>query len=194
MLIGVNQTELFCDVAGPSLVVRSGRLEPRPTMVVLHGGPGFDQGYLRPGLDPLQDDCQLVYVDLRGQGRSGRPPMDTCTVDQMADDVAALSELLGVSRPIVFGHSFGGFVALDVSARHPDLAAGLVLCDSAPTLQPITDDRPSPPGLAERGGPPALAAAGRLFGGDMSPESADEFARLVFPLYAAPEHEDVPLA
>src|SRR4051812_2004823 len=90
MLIRVNQTEIFFDVMGAGLAALDGGLEPRPTMVVLHGGPGFDHGYLRPGLDPLQNQCQLIYVDLRGQGRSGRPPIETSTIEQMADDVAAL--------------------------------------------------------------------------------------------------------
>jgi proline iminopeptidase len=49
--------------------------------VVLHGGPGFDQGYLRPGLAPLSSEAQLVFVDLRGQGRSSRPPVQTCTLE-----------------------------------------------------------------------------------------------------------------
>jgi proline iminopeptidase len=191
MRVTVNDTDLFVDIDGSELAVRDGRLERRPTLIALHGGPGFDQGYLRLGLGPLREDCQVVFVDLRGQGRSGRPPIETCTIEQMADDIADLCEILGLTRPIIFGHSFGGFVALDIAVRHPDLAAGLILCDSAPTLAPIEDDQP-PPGLAERGGEEAVAAAGRLFGGDMTQEATEAFARLVFPRYAARGHEDIP--
>ena len=38
----------------------------------------------------LADEAELVFVDLRGQGRSARPPVESCTLEQMADDVAAL--------------------------------------------------------------------------------------------------------
>jgi proline iminopeptidase len=48
MRISVNGTQLYFDVEGASLRVDGGPLTERPTIVALHGGPGFDQGYLRP--------------------------------------------------------------------------------------------------------------------------------------------------
>ena len=191
MRIEVNDTELYVDVDGPQLTVRDEVLQQRPTVVALHGGPGFDQGYLRPGLGPLREYAQVVYVDLRGQGRSGRPPVETCTLEQMADDVAALCRRLGVERPVVFGHSAGGFVALNLGLRHPDLVGGLILCDTAPTLLPLPDTDPAP-GLADRAPAAALPVAARLFGGDFSEETLDAFRRLVAPYYAGPNHQDVP--
>lgn len=191
MRIEVNGTELYVDVDGPQLRVDGDRLVERPTIVVLHGGPGFDQGYLRPGLGALSVDAQVVFIDLRGQGRSGRPPMQTCTLEQMADDVAQLCALLGIDAPVVFGHSAGGFVALHLALRYPGLASGLILCDTAATLAPQSDDDP-PPSLAERSSAEAVRVAGRLFGGDFSPESLDAFARLVAPYYAGPDHMAVP--
>jgi proline iminopeptidase len=191
MYITVDGTSLFVDVEGTRLRERAGTWGTAPTIVALHGGPGFDQGYLRPGLAALASDAQVLFVDLRGQGRSDRPPVSTCTLEQMADDVAAMCEVLGIGAPIVFGHSAGGFVALHVALRHPDVVGGLLLCDSAPTLAPLPDDDP-PPGLAERAGPGAMGAASRLFGGDFSAESLELFAREVAPFYAAPGHEDIP--
>ena len=191
MRITVNHTELYFDVEGPELTVADGRLERQPTIVVLHGGPGFDQGYLRPGLRALASDAQLVFVDLRGQGRSAMAPLESCTLEQMADDVAALLAALGIERPVVLGHSAGGFVALQLALRHPGVTAGLILCHTAPTLAPVPDPAP-PPGPAERGGPAAGAAAARTFGGDLAPETSEAFERLVVPLYAAPGHEHVP--
>jgi proline iminopeptidase len=201
MRITVNRTELYVDVEGPELAVADdGQLHARPTVVVLHGGPGFDQGYLRPGLRPLADDAQLVFVDLRGQGRSAPGPAAACTLEAMADDVAALCVTLGIRRPILFGHSGGGFVALHVAVRHPDLAGGLILCHTSSTLAAtpdpaqdlVTDPTAPPPGPFERGGPDAARAADRLFGGDFSTEAVEDFTRLVMPLYAGSAHEDVP--
>jgi proline iminopeptidase len=188
----LNGTEIYFDVEGPQLQIISGQLVARPTLIALHGGPGFDHGYLRPGLGPLRDHAQIVYVDLRGQGRSGRPPLETCTLEQMADDVAALCELLGIERPIVFGHSAGGFVAMHLALRHPALIGGLLLCDTAATLAPIEDGGPPAPTLAGRAGPDVLAVAGPVFGGNISTESLAAFFDKVLPFYAGPSHMEVP--
>jgi proline iminopeptidase len=160
-------------------------------MLVLHGGPGFDQGYLRPGLGTLRGDAQLVFVDLRGQGRSARVPAETCTLEQMADDAAELCARLGISEPVVFGHSAGGFVALHLALRHPAVPSRLILCDTVPTLAPMPDDNP-PPGLAERSSAEAANVAARLFGGDFSAETMSAFGQLVAPYYAGPQHQEVP--
>ena len=191
MRVRLSSVELYIDTAGSQLRPDNGRLVEYPTMLVAPGGPGFDQGYLRPGLDPLAGAAQLVYADLRGQGRSGRPPIQTCTLEQMADDLAELCTLLNITKPVVFGHSAGGFVALYLALRHPQAVGALILCDSAPTLAPLADDDP-PPGLAERAPAEALEVAGRLFGGDFSADTMDAFGRLVYPHYAGPKHADVP--
>jgi proline iminopeptidase len=186
----VNGTTLYFDVEGPGLAVEGGALHALPTLVVLHGGPGFDHGYLRPGLAPLAADAQLVFVDLRGQGRSAPATPNECTLEQMADDVSALCSTLGIDHPFVFGHSAGGFVALQLALRHRT-PRGLVLCHTAPTLAPLPDPHP-PASLAERAGGEAAAVASRFFAGDFSPATREAFERLAFPHYAAPGHEDVP--
>lgn len=191
MHISVNDTTLYFDVEGPELAVDGDGLRARPTLVALPGGPGFDHGYLRPGLAPLAADAQIVYVDLRGQGRSAPAPSESCTLEQMADDVAALCHRLGIGRPVVFGHSAGGFVALHLALRHPTLPAALILCHTAPTLAPLPDPRP-PASLLDRAGPDAAEVAQRLFGGDFSPQTGEAFGRLVFPHYAAPGREHLP--
>ncbi len=191
MRISVNDTELYIDVDGSELAPTADGLTTRPTVVALHGGPGFDQGYLRPAFAQLRDDAQVIFPDLRGQGRSARPSVDTCTLEQMADDVAALCRTLGLVAPVVFGHSAGGFVGLHLALRHPEAVGGLALCNTAPTLAPMHDEFP-PPSLAERSSPEAAAVAARLFGGDFTPETMDSFARLVLPHYAGPQHPDVP--
>ena len=57
--------------------------------LVMHGGLGFDHTYLHPWLDPLGDIFDLIYYDHRGNGRSGRPPLDTLTLSQFAADADA---------------------------------------------------------------------------------------------------------
>ena len=51
-----------------------------PACVVMHGGLGVDHTQFRESLDPLGDVLRLVYYDHRGNGRSGRPPIETLTL------------------------------------------------------------------------------------------------------------------
>jgi proline iminopeptidase len=119
-------------------------------MLVLHGGPGFDHSYFRPDFDRLSTRTRLVYLDHRCHGRSGRPPVETFTIEQAADDAAGLLDLLGADRAVVLGHSYGGFIAQEFALRHPDRLAGLVLVDTTPgqlgsTEDPGFDQGPPPP-------------------------------------------------
>jgi pimeloyl-ACP methyl ester carboxylesterase len=67
-------------------------------------------------------------VDLRGHGRSSKPdgPYDIPTV---ADDLAALIDTLGLEQPVVAGQSWGGNVVVELAARHPGTARGIVCVD-----------------------------------------------------------------
>jgi pimeloyl-ACP methyl ester carboxylesterase len=190
MYASINGTDFYFDVDGAQLRVHPDGLAKVANVVALHGGPGFDQGYLRPGLGPLRDIAQMIFVDLRGQGRSGTVPVETCTLEQMADDVIGLCGHFGIDRPILLGHSAGGFVALHAALRHPHALRALILCNTAATLDPEPD--PGAPSLAERAGPEAAQIAARLFAGDVSPETGDSFQRLVAPYCAVPGHQDVP--
>jgi pimeloyl-ACP methyl ester carboxylesterase len=191
MHLTIDDTNFFFDVDGPSLELVDGTLRPRRVLIALHGGPGLDHGYLRPDLAGVDPRVQVIWLDLRGQGRSSRPALETCTLERMADDVAAFCERLGIERPVVLGHSAGGFVAMHLALRHPDRLGALVLCSSSPTLAPMHDPAP-PPSLAARGGDEAAAIATQMFRGDISPAVLEGFARLVAPHYAGPTHADVP--
>ena len=121
--VPVNDTELFC--------VEVGRGIP---MLVMHGGLGVDHTSLREGLDPLGDRLHLVYYDHRGNGRSARPPIETLTHAQLADDADALRAHLGFPRVAVLGHSYGGCLALEYALRHPARVSHLVLVGTAPAF------------------------------------------------------------
>jgi pimeloyl-ACP methyl ester carboxylesterase len=73
-------------------------------------------------------DVTALTVDLRGHGRSSKPdgPFDVPTV---AGDLATLIEQLDLDRPVVAGQSWGGNVAVELAARHPDLVRGIVCVD-----------------------------------------------------------------
>ncbi|MBL8335086.1 MAG: alpha/beta hydrolase, partial [Rubrivivax sp.] len=65
---------LFVDIDGSGLVPDGERMRERPTLILLHGGPGFDHSSFKPLFGRLTDVAQVVYVDHRGHGRSDRRP------------------------------------------------------------------------------------------------------------------------
>ena len=73
-------------------------------------------------------DLRIVAPDLRGRGRSGGLP-GPYGIDQHADDLAQLIDQLGLGPVPVVGHSMGGFVAVAVAHRHPELISGVLLLD-----------------------------------------------------------------
>jgi proline iminopeptidase len=131
MRIAVNSVELFFDVYGSGLAARGNELVDKPVIVALHGGPGTDHSQFVPWLTPIADAAQLILVDHRGNGRSSRPPVETRTLANMADDLEALRKALGLRRIVVFGMSFGGMLALTYAATYPDSVAGLIPCATA---------------------------------------------------------------
>src|SRR5215831_21176063 len=79
--------------------------------LVMHGGLGMDHTHMHPWLDPLGDRLRLIYYDHRGNGKSGRPPIETLTHDQFSADADALRAHLGYEKIAVLGNSYGGFLA-----------------------------------------------------------------------------------
>ena len=128
MQIEVNGIHLWFDVDGPLLVPDGAEMRERPTVVLLHGGPGgFDHSYFKPDFERLAREAQVVYLDLRGHGRSTHGDTAEWGFEICADDVRAFCDQLGIVRPVIYGHSLGGYVAMVYGARHPGHARGLVL-------------------------------------------------------------------
>jgi proline iminopeptidase len=111
MFVLVNGERLFFDVEGAGLVPDGPVMRAKPTLLLLHGGPGFDHSSFKPAFSALADIAQIVYIDHRGNGRSSGDDPKRWTLTQWADDVKGLCDTLGIEKPIVYGVSFGGFVA-----------------------------------------------------------------------------------
>ncbi len=100
-----------------------------PCVVVLHGLTATADLNWFAAFAPLSARYRVVAPDLRGHG--GGVAADRFTLDDAADDVAALAAALGVDRAVVVGYSMGGAVAQVLWRRHRALVAGLVLCATA---------------------------------------------------------------
>ncbi len=122
---------LYVDIEGCGLAPDGPRMREKPTLILLHGGPGFDHSGFKPAFTALTDLAQIVYVDHRGHGRSSRRPASEWTLDTFADDVVRLCDVLGIVKPVVLGQSFGGFVAQRYLARHPGHPSKVVLSSTS---------------------------------------------------------------
>lgn len=132
MYADINGVKLYFDVVSTGLAVDPQGDLPKPVLFVQHGGPGADHSYFRPFIDELGEVAQVVYVDHRGTGRSSDAPLETYTVEQMADDLDELRRYLGIDKIVLLGHSYGGMVAQVFAQRHPGSLEKLILSNTAP--------------------------------------------------------------
>jgi acylglycerol lipase len=103
-------------------------LAPARGTILLIPGCGEQTGrYLHVGDFFQQAGFNVLAIDVRGHGRSGGTPVYAERYENFLDDVRAAIGLVKVSPLIVFGHSFGGQLALALAARdEPNIAGYLV--------------------------------------------------------------------
>src|SRR5205807_6780779 len=99
--IRVGDCKLFFDVDGAKLRPDGPKMREMPTLVLLHGGPGFDHSLYKPAFSCLTDVAQVIYLDHRGQGRSDRCDASKYNLAQWGDDVRSFCEALEIEHPIV---------------------------------------------------------------------------------------------
>ena len=73
----------------------------------------------------------MLAFDNRGTGLSAKPP-GPYTIEELADDAASVLDARGLERADVYGHSMGGFIALTLALRRPELVRSLVLVGTGP--------------------------------------------------------------
>jgi pimeloyl-ACP methyl ester carboxylesterase len=125
---------LFVDIDGFSLAPDGPSMKDRPTLICMHGGPGFDHSSFKPVFSQLTDVAQVLVYDHRGHGRSDKRPLAELTLDTFADDIVRLCDKLGIEKPIVLGQSFGGFVAQRYIERHPHHASKIILSSTSHSM------------------------------------------------------------
>jgi pimeloyl-ACP methyl ester carboxylesterase len=184
MHVSVNGVRLFFDVEGTKFDPDGPVMREKPTLLMLHGGPGADHSIYRPAYSALADLAQIIYLDHRGNGRSDDGPPESWSLAQWGDDVRAFCDALGITDPIVLGASFGGMVALSYATRYPAHPVKLVLISTEAAGGSYPERRVE---LFERfGGPEAGALARRRFlqvRGHPDQASLDAWRRLAMPHY-----------
>lgn len=179
MQIKVNGVRLFVDIEGAGLVPDGPVMRSKPTLIALHGGPGADHSIYKPALSQLSDLCQIIYVDHRGNGRSDDGDPALWTLAQWGDDVRALCDVLGIERPIIYGASFGGYVAQSYATRHSDHIGGLILASTAAKV----DFEQIYAAFTAIGGPQAGQIA-RTYWDNPTPARRQAYLETCLPLYS----------
>ena len=107
----------------------------RQRIVLLHGGNQSAHSWDLVSLH-LADRYHVFALDQRGHGDSEWNRELDYSVEAMVGDAAAFIADQQLNKPIVFGHSMGGRVTLNLALRHPELAKALVIVDIGPELSP----------------------------------------------------------
>src|SRR5258708_1093056 len=87
----------------------------------------------------LTPDYHVYGVTRRGYGKSS-VPKSGYTADRLGDDVVAVIDALGIDKPILVGHSFGGQEVSDVATRFPQLVSGAVYLDAVYSYDAAYDE------------------------------------------------------
>ena len=188
MRVEVNGVRLFVDVEGSSLVPDGAVMRERPTVVLVHGGPGADHTTFKPFMSEFSENAQIIYYDHRGMGRSDLGTPAQWNLAQWADDLAGLLDALELDKPYIVGGSFGGLVAQAFARTYPQRMSKLALLGTGSRF----DAELSADIFRRRGGEKAAAIARRFLSGDV--DAADEYMEICLPFYQVNEHSKTDFA
>ena len=182
MYANVRGTRLYFDVDGMGLVPDGDRMEPRPPLFLLHGGPGGDHSSFKTSVNGLADVAQLIYLDHRGSGRSAAAQAEDCTLDENIQDLEAVRSHLGLEQISVLGSSYGGMVAQGYAIRYPEHMERLILVATAPSFRFLEEARRI---VQARGTPDQIRVCELLWSaGFTSQEQLYEYYKTMGPMYS----------
>lgn len=96
-----------------------------PTVILLHGWTASSDLQFFTAYEALAEHCSFIGIDHRGHGR-GLRSIEAFTLEDAADDAAAVLRALGIADVVAIGYSMGGPISMLLARRHPDLVAGLI--------------------------------------------------------------------
>ncbi|MCS7177741.1 MAG: alpha/beta fold hydrolase [Anaerolineae bacterium] len=106
-----------------------------PAVVLIHGLGSCGEDWSLLQAPALSQRYRVLMPDLRGHGRSDKPP-GPYTIPQMAEDIAGFLPAVGADAAHVVGFSLGGVVAQALAAHHPERVRSLILVNTFACLRP----------------------------------------------------------
>jgi len=117
---------------GTMLYVRgTGDTHNNRVLIGVHGGPGNSSDYMTSLEQLASDGITVVLYDQRGAGRSSEPT-NGYGLSQYVEDLEAVRKSVGAEKVDIFGHSWGGVVALRYATVYPERVRSLILMGSGP--------------------------------------------------------------
>jgi pimeloyl-ACP methyl ester carboxylesterase len=129
------------DVDGARVHYRAWGRRGQPGLVLVHGGAAHSGWW--DHIAPQLSSHRVVAIDLSGHGDSGR--REVYDMRQWAREVVTVVAAEDLGRPVVVGHSMGGWVAVTTGVDHADVVSAVAYIDS-----PLNDQPPEESRLAER--------------------------------------------
>ena len=100
----------------------------RRGLVFVHGGAAHAHWWTHLAAT-FASDFRVVAIDLAGHGDSGH--REHYPLEQWTDEVMAVADAAEIDgKPVIIGHSMGGFVTIATAARHAAEVEGVIICDS----------------------------------------------------------------
>ncbi|HET8634044.1 MAG TPA: alpha/beta fold hydrolase [Gemmatimonadales bacterium] len=165
------------------------RIGAGPPVVVLHGGPGADHGYLRPGFDLLATGRTLIFYDQRGGGRSAVERDVPVGWQEQVADLEALRQLWQLETLTIAGYSWGGLLAMLYAIHHPDRVSRLALISPAPSWRAAREEFENE--FSRRNLDPALQAQRKeLRESGLREQDPDAYQKRLFELSVVPYFHD----
>jgi proline iminopeptidase len=125
-------------VVGGKYKVWTKRLGSGPVKVLLlHGGPGFTHDYLEAMESFLpQAGIEMYYYDQLGVGNSDIPDDPALwTLPRYLTEVEEVRQGLGLDQFVLYGHSWGGILAIEYALHHQQHLSGLVISNMTASTQ-----------------------------------------------------------
>ncbi len=155
--INVNGTTLFYYDQGP---------KEAPVLILSHS-LFFDHKMFIHQIESLSKTFRVISYDHRDQGQSARSDLQIVDMDTLTDDAMALIEALNLSPCFFAGNSMGGFIALRLAARRPDLLRGCIVLGSSAELEyKLAEFSPLIDGLEAQGTEPFIDTLMYIMFGD----------------------------
>ena len=121
-LVEINGTKLFVKTLGSG--------EP---IVMVHDGPGFNYLYFLPQFKELAKHYKLIFYDQRASGKSSADvDSSSITMDNFVKDLEGIRKLFGLKKMNLFGHSWGGLIAMNYAIKYPQNLRSLILSNTTP--------------------------------------------------------------
>ena len=111
-----------------------------PTLILLHGWTATADLNWFTCFEELGKHFNVVALDHRGHGQGIRS-RSAFRLEDCADDVVALADILGINTFIPVGYSMGGTIAQLIWKQHEHRVNGLVLCSTAPIFAKSREER-----------------------------------------------------